>query len=386
MKISGRRIGQGHPCYIIAEVSCNHEGDFEEAVRIVEAAAKCGVDAVKLQTYRADTLTGRFKFQAKETMWSSVDLFDLYEKAFTPWEWHGRLQEVATQNGLTLFSSPFDETAVDFLLEQGCPALKVASFEVVDTKLLEKIGRSGVAVLMSSGMTSFSELDDGVRTLRRSGCSELALFHCNSGYPASFDEANLKTIPALKRIYDVPVGLSDHIIFGNDQTFSNPAAHVSPVEAVKLGADLLEVHLTLDRERARTLYHQNEGGFDWAFSRNPDELERTVELIRRFEREGAIEYESEFERECARRAQGEVSFEPTPKELKSRTLRPSLWVVREIRKGEPFVFAPEHEEGNFDSLRPADGLSIRFADVIANCRAASDIPAGVPLAWGHVEI
>ena len=347
IQIKGRKIGRGHPCYIIAEVSCNHEGNFDEARRIIEAAAKAGADAAKLQTYTAETISRNFKNKAKGTIWEKSDLFGLYQKAQTPWSWYKDLQKVADDCGVHLFSSPFDETAVDFLVDMGAPALKVASFEVVDIKLLERMAKTGLPIIMSNGMTDYSEMDEGVRTLRQNGAKDLALLHCNSGYPASFDEVNLKTIPALSLMFNVPVGLSDHTIYADDKNFCEPMAHVTPVEGVKLGASIVEVHLTMDREKARLLHEKQAGGFDWPFSRNPDELEKMISMIRTFERKGSIEYETNSERKAAQRTHGKVTLEPTEKEIQSRKLRPSLWVVEDVKKGHPFKFAGG-EAGNID--------------------------------------
>lgn len=384
IEIKGRKIGKGHPCYVIAEVSCNHEGNFDEARKIIEAAAKAGADAAKLQTYTANTISRDFKTKPKGTMWEKSDLYGLYEKAHTPWSWHKDLQKVADDCGLHLFSSPFDETAVDFLVDMGAPALKVASFEVVDIKLLAKMAKTGLPIIMSNGMTDYFEMDEAVRTLRQNGVKDLALLHCNSGYPASFDEVNLNTINVLSELFDVPVGLSDHTIYADDKNLSDPMAHVTPVEAVrKFGAKIIEVHLTLDRDKARVLHEKQEGGFDWAFSRNPDELKKMIDMIRAFERNGSVEYETEKEKDTALRTHGKVMLEPTEKELKSRTLRPTLWVVEDVKKGQPFKFAGG-EPGNVDSIRPGGGLHIRFADLINGRPASRDVSAGTPLAWDMV--
>ncbi|MEE3322566.1 MAG: N-acetylneuraminate synthase family protein, partial [Pseudomonadota bacterium] len=193
MKIADRNIGKDAPCYIIAEVSCNHEGNKEEAIRIIKAAAEGGADAVKIQTYTADTISRNFDTRAEGTIWEHLDLHGLYSKAETPWDWSRDLKAYANELGLHFFSSPFDETAVDFLVnEVGVPCLKIASFEVVDTKLLQKCARTGLPIILSNGMTDFAELDEAVRTLKQAGCKDLAILHCNSGYPAAFSEANLK--------------------------------------------------------------------------------------------------------------------------------------------------------------------------------------------------
>jgi sialic acid synthase SpsE len=385
ISVAGRKIGGDAPCYVIAEVSCNHEGSFEEARRIIEAAAACGADAAKIQTYAPDTITTRARTRATGTIWADVDLHKIYSKAQTPWDWHRDLAKVATDNGLHFFSSPFDETAVDHLEKMDVPVYKLASFEMVDTRLIAKIASTGKPVIASNGMTDYLELDEAVRTLRANGCAELALLHCNSGYPALFAEANLRTIPALAGLYNCPVGLSDHTLFADADTYSAPMAHVAPLEAVRLGAKIVEVHLTLDRARGRALMEKQEGGFDWPFSREPEELKRMIAMIRAHERGETVEYETAREKETAALTHGAVCFEPTAKELASRSIRPSLWVVEDIKAGEPLVFAGGRK-GNVDSLRPGGGLHIRFADFIDGRRAACDIPAGTPLAWQMVAL
>ncbi len=383
--ISGRKIGGNEPCYIIAEVSCNHEGDFDEARKIIEAAAESGADAAKLQTYTADTMTRDFKNKPTGTMWAEIDLYKLYQKAYTPWEWYGDLQKVAADRGIHLFSTPFDETAVDFLVKQGAPVMKVPSFEVVDIKLLEKMAQTGLPVIMSNGMTDFLEMEEAVRTLRDHGTKDLAILHCNSGYPASFDEANLKTIPALAEIFDVVPGVSDHTIYADDKNYRHPMAHVTPLEAVKLGAKIIEVHLLMDRKKARALNKKQKGGFDWPFSREPAELKKMVDMVRAYERGEDVAYETAAERTASLRTHGAVMFEPTAKEIASRACRPSLWVVEDVKKGAPLKFAGG-KPGNVDSIRPAGGLHIRFADLISGKPATRDIKAGQPLSWDMVNI
>lgn len=386
--IGTRPVGAGAPCYVIAEISCNHEGNIDEARAIITAAAKAGVDAVKLQTYTADTISRNFGLKPKGTMWEDSDLYALYQKAQTPWAWTRELKKFAEDQGLQLFSSPFDETAVDFLVDEiGVPALKIASFEAVDTKLIEKVAKTGLPVLLSNGMTDFLEMDEAVRMLRQHGCKDLALLHCNSGYPADFAEANLKTMQAMAQIYGCVVGLSDHTLFADPKSCTQPMAHVTPLEAVRLGAKIIEIHVMMDRGVARALFEKNTGGFDWPFSREPAELETMVRMIRTYERTGTIDYETQNEREVAARTHGTVFFEPTERERSSRTLRPSLWVVRDMRPGDLFRFGAEDKAGgNFDSVRPAGGLHIRYTDLIDGCTATCSIKAGEALTWDMVDL
>lgn len=385
--IKDRKVGANQPCYIIAEISCNHEGDKEEAKKIIHAAAEAGADAVKIQTYTADTITRDFSNKPEGTMWADIDLYALYKKAHTPWDWSFELKEVSESLGLHFFSSPFDETAVDFLVKDlGVPVLKIASFEIVDTKLLEKAAKSGLPIILSNGMSDFLELKEAIDCLRQHGCKDLAVLHCNSGYPAAFHEANLKTIPAMAELFDTVIGVSDHTLYYDHENHETPMAHITPLEAVKLGAKVVEVHLMTDRAYARTLFEKQEGGFDWPFSREPEELARSIKMIREYEANGHIEYDTQQEADIAQIPHGKVNFAPTEKELKSRVARPSLWVVKNVKAGEVLSFAAENKEhGNFDSIRPAGGLHVRFTDLIHGKKAAKDLRAGQPLSWEDIE-
>lgn len=386
-KIAGKEIGADKPCYVIAEISCNHEGSLDEAKRLVRAAAESGCDAVKIQTYTPDTITRNFEYKPKGTIWETMDLYKIYQKAYTPWEWYDDLKKESDASGITLFSSPFDETAVDFLESKNVPAYKVASYEIVDTKLLEKIASTGKPVIMSTGMASYEEIKEAQDVLKTAGVRELAILKCNSGYPGDFAEVNLKTIPAMQEKFDCIIGLSDHTIFVDSQieNCQHPLPHIAPLEGVKLGAKLLEMHIIMDRDKARAMMSRGEGGFDWAFSRTPSEMADIIKRIRAWESGKGMPYEAEEEIKMAALSHGAVKFEPTPKEMGSRNMRPSLWVVLDIRAGEKFKFAGGYE-GNVDSIRPGGGLHIRYANYIDGARATRDIKAGEPLAWDMIDI
>lgn len=345
IRISGRDIGPGAPTYVIAEMSANHAHDFAQALRIVEAAAAAGADAVKLQTYTADTLTiacNNDYFQIHGTQWNGRTLHDLYREAYTPWEWHAPLKEAAERLGLQFFSTPFDPSAVEFLDALGVPAFKIASFELVDIPLLREVARRGKPVIASTGMSTFDEITEAVRALRDAGAEELALLKCTSGYPARPDEMHLRTIPDLERAFDVPVGLSDHTL-----------GTAVPVAAVSLGARIIEKHLTLARA---------DGGPDSSFSLEPDEFTAMVDAVR-----------------TAERALGSVHYGVSPAEAASRVFRRSLFVVQDVRAGEPFT------RDNVRSIRPGHGLHPRHLDEVLARRAARDIPRGTPLAWTLID-
>ncbi len=328
-------------CFIIAEVSANHLQQYERAARIIEAAASAGADAVKLQTYTPDTITiacDAPPFQIKGTLWEGRTLHDLYAEAYCPWEWQPRLKELADSLGLILFSTPFDDTAVDFLDAMGVALHKVASFELVDIPLLRKVGASGKPVILSTGMASLAEIAEAVDTLRAAGAGELALLKCTSAYPALAEEANLLTIPHLSQTFGVVAGLSDH----------TPGIAV-PVAAVALGARIIEKHLTLCRA---------DGGPDSAFSLEPEEFASMVRAVR-----------------DAEKALGRICYGLTEKQKDSAIFRRSLFVVQDVRAGEPLT--PE----NLRSIRPGNGLHTRYLGQVLGRRAARDITRGTPLDW-----
>ena len=342
MEIGGRRIGPGCPIYIVAELSGNHGQDFSRAVELVHAAKEAGADAVKLQTYTADTLTLRSDREyfriGGGTLWDGRTLHDLYREAYTPWEWQPKLKKVAEDLGLPLFSAPFDRTAVDFLEELGVPAYKVASFEIVDIPLVEYIASKGKPMIISTGMASLGEIEEVVAVARAGGAPGLALLKCVSAYPAPPDEMHLATIPHMAHAFGVPVGLSDHTL-----------GIGVPVAAAALGARIIEKHLTLSR---------SEPGPDSAFSLEPAEFKAMVEAVRQ-----------------AERAVGEVRYATTAEERKSRVFRRSLFVAEDVKAGEVFT------ERNVRSVRPGYGLAPRhFRDVLGK-QAARDVERGTPLAW-----
>jgi pseudaminic acid synthase len=340
--IAGRPIGPSHPVYVIAEMSANHGQDYEQAVRLMHAAKEAGADAVKLQTYTADTLTidcdaAPFKI-GEGTLWSGRTLHDLYQEAYTPWDWQPRLKQLGHELGLHVFSSPFDASAVEFLEGMDVPAYKIASFELVDTALLERVARTGKPVICSTGMATLAEIDEAVRTLRAAGVEQLALLKCTSAYPAPPEEIHLRTIPHLAQAFDVVAGLSDHTL-----------GVAVPIAAVALGACIIEKHFTLDR---------GVPGPDSAFSLEPHELKTMIEGIR-----------------TAEQALGSVRYQIGEREAASRVFRRSLFVVQDVAQGEPFT------EANVRSIRPGHGLPPKHLPEILGLRAPQAVSRGTPLSW-----
>lgn len=346
LRIGERVIGSGHPVYVIAELSANHNQEFERASRLIAAAKEAGADAVKLQTYTADTITIRSDREIFRigggTLWDGRTLHDLYAEAFTPWEWQPKLKKIAEEAGMDLFSSPFDETAVDFLEGMGVPAYKVASFELVDLPLIRKMAATGKPMIMSTGMATVEEIEEALGAARGAGAREIALLKCTSEYPSPAEEMNLRAIPEMARRFGVSVGLSDHSM-----------GIAAPMAAVALGACIIEKHLTLARA---------DGGPDGAFSLEPQEFKSMVDAVRATEK-----------------ALGEARIGPGEKEVRSRVFRRSLFVVEDMKRGEKFT------NKNVRSIRPAHGLHTRhLAEVLGRC-ATCDIERGSPLEWAMVE-
>jgi pseudaminic acid synthase len=343
--INDRKIGPGFPAYIVAEMSGNHNQSYEQAVQIIRAAKECGADAIKLQTYTPDTLTiacDKEHFQiGKGTLWEGRTLYDLYNDAFTPWEWQPELKRIAEGIGLGFFSTPFDLSSLEFLEIMDVPAYKIASFELIDLQLIRKVAGTRKPLIMSTGMASLTEIEDAVHAARGEGAEQIALLKCSSAYPAPPQEMNLRTIPHMAQAFGVVAGLSDHTL-----------GIAVPIAAISLGACIIEKHFTLSRSA---------GGPDSAFSLEPEEFKAMVDAIRTTER-----------------ALGEVQYEISRGELASRAFRRSLFAVKDIASGELFT----HE--NVRSIRPGNGLAPKHLLHILGRRASKTIERGTPISWDLV--
>ncbi|OOE89095.1 pseudaminic acid synthase [Salinivibrio sp. AR647] len=343
--INGRKVGRTHPPYIIAELSANHNGDINRAFQIMEEAKKAGADAIKLQTYTHDTITldcDSEDFQIHGGLWDGQTLYELYKGAHMPWEWHKPLFEKAKELDITIFSSPFDFTAVDLLEELDAPAYKIASFEVIDLPLIKRVAQTGKPMIISTGMANEQEIADAIKTAKDNGCQELVVLHCVSGYPAPADQYNLRTIADMAERFDVLSGLSDH-------TIDNATA----VTSVALGACLIEKHVTLDR---------NGGGADDSFSLEPAEL---TALCR--------------DTKTAWQALGNVNYERTEAEKGNVKFRRSLYIVKDIKADE--ILTEQHVR----SIRPGFGLAPKYLEAVIGKKANSDIAFGTPLSWDMIS-
>ena len=340
IKIAHHTIGLNHSPFIIAEMSGNHNQSLERALQIVDAAAMAGAHAIKLQTYTADTITikGAYTINDENSLWNGKELYDLYQEAFTPWEWHQPIFDRATEKGLVAFSSPFDETAVDFLETLHVPAYKIASFENTHLPLIRKVAQTGKPIIISTGVSSIADIDETVRLLRNEGCENFILLKCTSTYPATPENTNINTIPHLSKLYNCIVGLSDHTM----------GIGVS-VAAVALGARVIEKHFTLRRA---------DGGVDSAFSLEPEELKALV-----------------VETKNAYLSLGEISYGVQQAEEKSKFFKRSIYVSKDIAVGG--IFTNE----NLKIIRPGNGLAPKFIDDIIGKKAKCFIKAGTPLNW-----
>ncbi len=341
--IAGRSIGPAHPPYIIAEMSGNHNGSLERALLLVDAAAAAGADAIKLQTYTADTMTlnlreGDFLVSDTHGLWAGRSLYDLYDEAHTPWEWHAPIMARAAELGIACFSSPFDDKAVDLLESLGAPAYKIASFECTHLPLIRRVASTGKPVIISTGMANHAEIDEAVRCAREAGCRDLILLKCTSNYPATPINSNLKSIPHIRQAYDCQVGLSDHTL-----------GIGVPLAAVALGATVIEKHFTLSR---------NDGGVDSAFSADQPELSKLVE-------ESIRVWQS----------LGQVHIGPSDGEIASLKYRRSIYAAENIDAGESFTTS------NLRCIRPGKGLPPKYLEVALCHRASRDIQQGEPLSW-----
>lgn len=342
-KIADRLIGRDHAPLVIAEMSGNHHQALERALKIVEAAAKAGAHALKIQTYTPDTMTidldeREFRISDPNSLWSGTSLYRLYSDAYTPWEWHRPIFDRARELGIIAFSTPFDDTAVDFLETLNVPCYKIASFENTDLPLVRRVAATGKPLFISTGMATVAELDETVRAARESGCKDLVLLKCTSTYPATPENTNILTIPHLRELFDCEVGLSDHTL-----------GLGVPVASVALGATVIEKHFTLDR---------SDGGVDSTFSLEPAEMAQMV-----------------LETERAWLALGRVSYGPTAAETKSIHFRRSLYVVQDLKAGDVLT------KGSVRAIRPGLGLPPKYLELVLGRTVKQDVKRGTALGW-----
>jgi pseudaminic acid synthase len=346
MKIGTKEIGFGHSPFVIAEMSANHNQSLERALKIVEAAANAGVHALKIQTYTPDTITidldeGEFHISDHKSPWAGTSLYNLYSQAYTPWDWHKPIFDRARELEIIAFSTPFDDTALNFLEDMDVPCYKIASFENTDLPLIRRVAATGKPMIISTGMATLAELDETVRTARESGCKDLVLLKCTSTYPAPVENTNILTIPHLRKMFDCEVGISDH-------TMGVGAS----VASVALGATVIEKHFTLRRA---------DGGVDSAFSLEPEEMLSLVVEAKR-----------------AWQSLGRIQYGPSESEKQSLVFRRSLYVVKDMMAGE-FL-----NKNNLRCIRPGLGIAPKYYEKLLGCSVQQKIKKGTPLEWQHV--
>lgn len=344
--IDGRKVGAGNPTYIVAEMSANHNGDYSRAVEILYAAKEAGADAVKIQTYTADTITidsDKPYFQITQgTLWDGRTLYDLYKEAYTPWDWTERLMEEAQKIGITLFSSPFDLTAIDYLENLNVPCYKVASFEITDIPMIRKIAKTGKPIIFATGIAYEKDIELALETCKQEGNEKIVLLKCTSAYPAPFEAVNLEMIPFMAERFDCISGLSDHTM-----------GYSVAIASVAKGARMIEKHMTLRR---------SDGGADSAFSMEPEEFRQMCVGVRQVEK-----------------ALGKVTFELSEKQAREREHTRSLFVAEDIKAGDVFTAT------NMRSVRPGYGLHTKYYEEILGKRATKDLEKGTPMEWKFVE-
>ena len=343
--IDGRKISREHKPYIIAELSANHNGSIDKALETIEMAKAAGADAIKLQTYTPDTMTidcDKQDFHIEGGLWDGYKLYDLYKWAHTPYEWHKAMFDKAREIGITVFSTPFDETAVDLLEELGAPAYKIASFELLDLPLIARVAKTGKPMIMSTGMANYNEIKEAVDTARSNGCEELVVLHCISSYPSPIEESNLATIADISKEFNCIAGLSDHTL-----------GTVVSVASVTLGASLIEKHVTMSRK---------DKGPDSAFSLEPNELKTLCE-----------------ETESAWKAIGKAGYERKPAEEENVKFRRSIYFVKNIKKGEVL------KESDIRRIRPGFGLEPKYFDSLIGKKVTADVTRGTPVSWEVID-
>ena len=345
IQIGRKVISENSPTYIVAEMSANHNMDYDRAKQIIKAASEAGADAVKIQTYTADTITIDCKndmFMTQSKLWAGMTLYELYQKAYTPWEWQKDLKEYANELGIDFFSSPFDHTAVDFLEDLDVPAYKIASFEINDIPLIRKVAKTGKPIIISTGIAYLEDIELAVRTCREENNDKIILLKCTSAYPTPYEQMNLRVIPNMAQVFECYTGLSDHSL-GTE----------TAIASVTLGAKMVEKHITLRR---------SDGGPDSAFSMEADEFAQMVSQIRNVEK-----------------ALGRVTYELTPRQIENRSGSRSLFVVKDIKAGEQITTE------NVRSIRPGNGMHTKYYEDILGKTIKCNLPKGTPMDWKYIE-
>lgn len=362
--------------YLIAELSCNHEGDLNELFELIQIAKELKIDCVKIQSYLPNTISSDFKITSN-TIWKNIKLKNIYNFAHTPRDWHEKIIEYCKKLEINLFTTVYSESDLKFIKKFKFNRLKIASFELSDLNLIDQVSKNSKDVLISNGMSYFYEIENAFRLIKRNN-SWPTILHCNSGYPAKFDELDLSSIPFLKNYFKTKIGFSDHTLFENVEKLSNIEPWIAPLSAVYLGAELIEFHLIKDRAKSKNLFENKKGGFDWAFSKEKNEIEELIQNIKNINQKDFLDILSKKHLKLFNKMKGKVKLSPSKRELETLKYKPSLWTTKKIKKGEKLKFGYS-KSCNFDSLRPSQGLDLKFFKFINGKRASKDLTNSHPL-------
>ncbi|MDC3122634.1 N-acetylneuraminate synthase family protein [Alphaproteobacteria bacterium] len=362
--------------YLIAELSCNHNGDIQEMFDLIHTAKDLGIDCVKIQSYTPETISADVSINTK-SIWKKVSLRKLYKKAHTPNEWIKDIIGLCKKIKIDFFLTPYSEQELSKLNKYNIQKYKLASFEINDHKLIENLCKTKKDLIISNGMATLKELHESINLIKKYG-NKLTVLHCNSGYPANFEELDLITIQSIKKIFECKVGYSDHTVFKNTTKLTNPMPSLAPLIATYLGAEVIEFHLINNRKRSKELFDKKIGGFDWAFSKEPMEVIDLINRINKTSKKDFFNSLSSIEKKLFPKIIGKYKVGPSKRELESIKFRPSLWTTKNIKKGDRLKFG-YNKRSNFDSLRPSGGLDLNYTDTINNKKINKNLKAFTPL-------
>lgn len=362
--------------YLIAELSCNHEGNLNEMYELIDLAKNLKINCVKIQSYTADTISSNVKIKGN-TIWKNTEAKKLYQMAHTPRDWHKKIIEYCKQCGIDLFTTVYSENDLKFTKKFNFKNYKIASFELTDLNLIELTSKISKNIIISNGMSYFSEIENACNTIKKNKANPIIL-HCNSGYPAKFSELDLNSIHFLKKYFRCKVGFSDHTLFKNVDTLSGLEPWIAPLCATYMGAEILEFHLIKNREKSKALFKKKIGGFDWAFSKEPHEVETMISKIKKYKKSDLPLKLSIKHKKLFLEMMGGIKLKPSKREIETLKLKPSLWVTGNIKKGSKLKFGYGHKF-NFDSLRPNNGLDLKFFKFLNGKKVNKNLKKGSPL-------
>ncbi|MAV81842.1 MAG: hypothetical protein CMI90_00080 [Pelagibacteraceae bacterium] len=369
--------------YLIAELSCNHEGDLHEMFELIDIAKSLKIDCVKIQSYTSDTISSDTKFK-NNTMWGNMAIKKLYKMAHTPRDWHNNIVEYCKKIKIDLFTTVYSENDLLFTKKFNFSKYKIASFELSDLSLIKETTKVSKNIMISNGMSYFEEVENAINIIR-SNKARPTLLHCNSGYPANFAELDLQTIPFIKKYFNCTIGFSDHTLFENVNSLKNLEPFIAPLSSVYMGAEVIEFHLIKNRSKSKKLFEKKKGGFDWAFSKEPKEIEYLIKAIDEFSYKNFLRDLSKKHLKIFKKMKGSVKLKPSNRELETRKFQPSLWITKNIKAGDKFKFGYGKNK-NFDSLRPNDGLPLKFYKYVNGKKSLKDLKTGHPLSWEDIKI